>query len=148
MQSKVHELFLCSVLAPALEVSVESSSSTGPSDTVEVLCTANDAEMVEWSVSAASQDFYLDVDSGTVLDTSADNVVSLHQGLSLRSVITSAGSGLNDVESTMTFDSTFPYTGQFSITCTGLTMSSMISVETNVFLEAMNPTMSESGIAT
>ena len=48
-------VILCSILAPALEVSVESSTSTRPSDTVEVLCTANDAEMVKWSVSGVSQ---------------------------------------------------------------------------------------------
>ena len=143
MHSSCTVFVLYNILAPALEVSVESSTSTGPSDTV-VLCTANDTEMIEWSVSGVSQDFHLDIDSGTVLNTSADNVVTLHQGLSLRSVVTSAGiSGLNNVESTMIFDSMFPYTGQFSITCTGRTVFNTLSVYTNVFLEGMNPTMSE-----
>ena len=144
MHSSCTAFVLYNILAPALEVSVESSTSTEPSDTVEVLCTANNTEMVEWSVSGVSQDFHLDIDSGTVLNTSADNVVILHQGLSLRSVVTSAGiSGLNNVESTVIFDSTFPYIGQFSLTCTAWTMSSTLSVDTNVFLEGINPTMSE-----
>ena len=125
---------------PALGNTVTSSSDEA-AGTVEVLCRATDAQTVEWSVSGLSQTFQQAADPDTVSNSASEAIV-LHQGLTLSSTIeaSSAGPGLNNIESRLVFDSSFPLSGSFLCSCTARTMFSSAGRGTSVQISASTPT--------